>query len=63
MKRQTIAAVIFLILSVLIVGTVSLVTPLIENLEFKNYDLMMFLRGPNGTGSHSPQLFRATAAN
>ena len=47
MKRQTIAAVIFLILSVLIVGTASLVTPLIENLELKNYDFMMFLRGPD----------------
>ena len=47
MKHQTIAAAIFLILSVLIIGTVSLVTPLIDNLEFKNYDFMMFLRGPD----------------
>ena len=47
MKRQTIAAAIFLILSVLIVGALSLVSPLIENLELKNYDFMMFLRGPD----------------
>ncbi len=47
MKRQTIAAGILLILSVLIVGLVSLATPLIENLELKNYDFMMFLRGPH----------------
>ena len=45
MKRQIIAAAIFLILSILIVGAVSLVSPLIENLELKNYDFMMFLRG------------------
>ena len=47
MKRQIIAAAIFLILSILIVGTGSLVSPLIENLELKNYDFMMYLRGPD----------------
>ena len=47
MKRQIIAAAIFLILSTLIVGTGSLVSPLIENLELKNYDFMMCLRGPD----------------
>ncbi len=45
MKRQSIAALVFLILSILIVGLCSLFTPLIEQIEFKNYDFMMFLRG------------------
>ncbi len=47
MKRQIVAAAISLTLALLMVASLSLLTPLIENLELKNYDFMMFLRGPD----------------